>query len=197
MNLPYSRFAKMGHFNAVPLGSIRELPAESCKEIKASEGGKVVSGNNYWMDSTRSGNSILAGCDMKTEGLYKTYMHTPILPYCIAPPWGLFRHTWMSKHQCQNDVKCVSHEMNYTYVCYSSGWTGKYCKKGLPFVERKHESIVINSFSQKEWFYPRLFFKWFISLVLSYNNFRGAYEAFKTLHPMRFLQLSYNRNDKN
>ena len=93
MNLPYSPFAKMSHFNAVPLGSIRELPAESCKEIKASEGGKVVSGNNYWMDSTRSGNSILAGSDMKTEGLYKTYVHTPILPYCIAPPWGLFRHT--------------------------------------------------------------------------------------------------------
>ncbi|CAH3141332.1 unnamed protein product, partial [Pocillopora meandrina] len=51
----------------VPLGSILELPAESCKEIKASEGGKAISSNNYWMDSTRSDNSILAGCDMKTE----------------------------------------------------------------------------------------------------------------------------------
>ncbi|CAH3135337.1 unnamed protein product [Pocillopora meandrina] len=51
----------------VPLGSIRELPAESCKEIKASEGGQAVSGN-YWLDSTRSGNSILARCDMRTKG---------------------------------------------------------------------------------------------------------------------------------
>ena len=51
----------------VPLGSRRELPAESCKEIKASEGEQAVNGN-YWLDSTRSGNSILARCDMKTKG---------------------------------------------------------------------------------------------------------------------------------
>ena len=51
---------------SVPLGSIRGLPAKSCKEIKASEGGQAVSGN-YWLDST-SGNSILARCDMKTKG---------------------------------------------------------------------------------------------------------------------------------
>ena len=57
---------------SVPLGSIRELPAQSCKEIKASEGGQAVSGN-YWLDSTRSGNSILARCDMKTKGWYKTF----------------------------------------------------------------------------------------------------------------------------
>ncbi|CAH3137168.1 unnamed protein product [Pocillopora meandrina] len=50
----------------VPLGSIPELPAYSCREIKASEGGQAVSGT-YWLDSTRSGNSILAHCDMKTE----------------------------------------------------------------------------------------------------------------------------------
>ena len=49
----------------VPLGSIPELPADSCTEIKASEGGQAVSGN-YWLDSTRSGNSLLARCDMKT-----------------------------------------------------------------------------------------------------------------------------------
>ena len=52
---------------SVPLGSIRELPAKSCKEIKASEGGQAVSGN-YWLDSTTSGNSILARCNMKTKG---------------------------------------------------------------------------------------------------------------------------------
>ena len=57
---------------SVPLGSIRELPAESCKEIKASEGGQAVNGN-YWLDSTRSGNSIFARCDMKTKGWYKTF----------------------------------------------------------------------------------------------------------------------------
>ena len=46
---------------------MRELPAESCKEIKASEGEQAVNGN-YWLDSTRSGNSILARCDIETKG---------------------------------------------------------------------------------------------------------------------------------
>ena len=34
-------------FLIVPLGSIPVLPAESCKEIKASEEGKAVSGKNW------------------------------------------------------------------------------------------------------------------------------------------------------
>ena len=50
----------------VPLGSIPDLPADSCGEIKASEGAQAVSGN-YWLDATRSGKSIIARCDMKTE----------------------------------------------------------------------------------------------------------------------------------
>ena len=119
---------------AVPLGSIRELPAESCKEIKASEGEKAVSGNNYWMDSTRSGNSILAGCDMKTEGLYKTWF----LAFCCRANERTFLNRfsfslaadYCVKHQCQNDAKCVNRETNYTCACNSSGWTGKYCEKG-------------------------------------------------------------------
>ena len=58
---------RLFHSFPVPLGSIPSLAADSCNEIKASEGGQVVSGN-YWLDSTRSGNSILAHCDMKTGG---------------------------------------------------------------------------------------------------------------------------------
>ena len=51
----------------VPLGSIPELPAESCKEIKASGGGKAVSGR-YWIDSVVPGKVVLALCDMEREG---------------------------------------------------------------------------------------------------------------------------------
>ncbi|XP_068718908.1 uncharacterized protein [Montipora capricornis] len=36
----------------VPLGLIQEVPAESCSEIKASEGHSVISGN-YWHDSIK------------------------------------------------------------------------------------------------------------------------------------------------
>ena len=50
---------------AVPLGSIPELPAETCKEIKLSEG-HAVSGK-YWLNSIVSGKSVLAQCDMETE----------------------------------------------------------------------------------------------------------------------------------
>ena len=43
----------------VPLGSVPELPAESCAEIKASEGKDAVSGN-YWLDSIKPGKVVLA-----------------------------------------------------------------------------------------------------------------------------------------
>ena len=99
----------------------------------------MVSGNNYWMDSTRSGNSILAGCDMKTEGLYKTWF----LAFCCRANERTFLNRfsfslaadYCVKHQCQNDAKCVNRETNYTCACNSSGWTGKYCEKGSPFVK--------------------------------------------------------------
>ena len=51
----------------VPVGSIPELPVESCKEIKASEGRQAVSGK-YWFDSLIPGKVILAHCNMETEG---------------------------------------------------------------------------------------------------------------------------------
>ena len=54
-------------FGLVPLDSIPELPAETCKEIKASEGEKAVSGK-YWFDSIEPGNVLLAYCNMSTEG---------------------------------------------------------------------------------------------------------------------------------
>ncbi|XP_020622737.1 neurogenic locus notch homolog protein 3-like [Orbicella faveolata] len=53
--------------NRVPLGSIPGLPAETCTEIKASEGGQAVSGK-YWFDEYKTGKSVLTHCDMDTEG---------------------------------------------------------------------------------------------------------------------------------
>lgn len=50
-----------------PLGSIPELSAESCKEIKASEGGEAVSGK-YWFDLKNLETPVLAHCDMNSEG---------------------------------------------------------------------------------------------------------------------------------
>ncbi|KAL9959222.1 hypothetical protein ACROYT_G036319 [Oculina patagonica] len=50
----------------VPLGSIPELPAESCSEIKASEG-KEAPSTAYWLDPLRTGNIIRVLCDMISE----------------------------------------------------------------------------------------------------------------------------------
>jgi len=49
-------------YHAVPLGSIQELPAESCSEIKASEGNEMVNGD-YWIYSDGNGQTILARCE--------------------------------------------------------------------------------------------------------------------------------------
>ena len=53
--------------NPVSLGSIPELPADSCKEIKASEGEQAVS-DNYWLDLEKNGDPLNLYCDMTTDG---------------------------------------------------------------------------------------------------------------------------------
>ena len=58
---------KMSFVFSVPLGSVPELPAESCTEIRASEGENAVSGN-YWFDSIKPGEVVLARCDMSKQG---------------------------------------------------------------------------------------------------------------------------------
>ena len=49
------------------LFTIPDLPAESCNEIKGSEGRYAVKGN-YWLHFLEIGKIALAYCDMKTEG---------------------------------------------------------------------------------------------------------------------------------
>ena len=51
----------------VPLGSIPELPAQSCQEIKLSEGKDIIS-NMYWLDESGKGNAVLDYCDMAISG---------------------------------------------------------------------------------------------------------------------------------
>ncbi|KAL9974471.1 hypothetical protein ACROYT_G011505 [Oculina patagonica] len=51
-----------------PLGSIPELPAQSCQEIKASEGKDTIS-SKYWLDPTGTGTAVLVYCDMNLEDI--------------------------------------------------------------------------------------------------------------------------------
>ena len=62
---------------SVPLGSIQELPAETCDEIKRSEG-HAVSGK-YWFSTIKSGTSVLAYCNMDTNGEF-SQLHNRRLP---------------------------------------------------------------------------------------------------------------------
>ena len=75
----------------VPLGSIPELPAESCREIKASEGGQAVSGK-YWFDDKETGKSVLNHCDMDTEGNFLKYTLRYVFSFKLKwlnPSWIL------------------------------------------------------------------------------------------------------------
>ncbi|RMX40979.1 hypothetical protein pdam_00014857 [Pocillopora damicornis] len=85
----------------VPLGSIPELPAESCKEIKASEGGKAVSGK-YWLNSVVKDKSVIAYCDMDTEDTDE----------CSA-----------SVHVCAVNASCQNLQGSYSCSC-KPGFSG-------------------------------------------------------------------------
>ena len=50
--------------DAVPLGSIKELPAESCNEIVVSEGEQMADGK-YWIYSEENSEVIEAYCEGK------------------------------------------------------------------------------------------------------------------------------------
>ena len=62
----------------VPVGSIPELPAESCAEIKAIEGENAVSGS-YWLESTSIGSAIQAYCGEGIKTLWLCNRHAVIL----------------------------------------------------------------------------------------------------------------------
>ena len=55
------------HFYTAAFGSIPELPATNCREIKLSEGEQAFSGK-YWYYNPWTETATFAYCDMKTEG---------------------------------------------------------------------------------------------------------------------------------
>nr|XP_058952079.1 nephronectin-like [Pocillopora verrucosa] len=71
------RFYFKRDYKRVPLGSIPELPAGTCQEIKMSEGGQVVSGK-YWFHSIVPERTVLAPCDMKTEDVDECNSTIPV-----------------------------------------------------------------------------------------------------------------------
>lgn len=56
-------------FNKVPLGSIPEVPATSCLEVKASEGEEAANGY-YWLDRHNTGEAIQIYCHIGKDSLF-------------------------------------------------------------------------------------------------------------------------------
>ena len=85
----------------VPLGSVPELPAESCAEVRASEGEDAVS-VNYWFDSIKPGDVVLARCNMLTQGNYRlSGFQLDLVLKSVSPSHykslqipGCFYHQW-------------------------------------------------------------------------------------------------------
>ena len=58
---------QISYLSQVRIGTLPEMPAESCQEIKESEGEYAVDGM-YWMHFFDIGKIVLAHCDMTTLG---------------------------------------------------------------------------------------------------------------------------------
>ncbi|XP_068684933.1 uncharacterized protein [Montipora foliosa] len=68
------RFYMKRAFNRVPLGSIQELPAESCAEIKASEGNTVADSKHSIYSDENAGHVIQATC----QGVWQKINEDPV-----------------------------------------------------------------------------------------------------------------------
>ncbi|XP_066022423.1 uncharacterized protein [Pocillopora verrucosa] len=104
-----------------PLGSIPELPAISCLEIKASEGKNTISGK-YWLDPTGTGKAILINCDMASGDMDEC-------KYNIR--------------DCDVNANCTNTYVSYKCTC-KAGYTGDghSCSGTLNFViQDDHECV--------------------------------------------------------
>jgi len=96
-----ARFYKRRLSNRAPLGSIPELPAHSCQEIKASEGKDTIS-SKYWLDPTANGAAVLVYCDMDLGDVDE----------CIT-----------GNHDCDVNANCTNTVGGHNCTC-KEGFTG-------------------------------------------------------------------------
>ena len=109
-----------------PLGSIPELPASSCQEIKASEGKDTIS-SKYWLDTTENGTAVLVYCDMDLEGYLQSYN------LCIVTLNSLFEDVF--RIICYLDVdECITGNHGCVVNANCTNTVGGHnctCKKGF------------------------------------------------------------------
>jgi len=99
--------------NRVPLGSIPELAAESCKEIKMSE--EETTSGMYWLSSINPGIPSIAFCNMTTEDINE----------CTSSPPACNINA-----QCSNTIGSYRCTCNPGYTGNGKTCTGAQFRKG-------------------------------------------------------------------
>ncbi|CAH3020498.1 unnamed protein product [Porites evermanni] len=135
-----NRFYFRRYKNRVPLGSIPELPAESCKEVMESEE-QAVSGK-YWLYTIKENIPVLAHCNMETfdcpnyqnltNGNRKvTHGSSPPLCDNSLNGWYRFQGNAGTKmpSSCVAPSKCSTHATGWLNGTHPSVQEGKVTKK--------------------------------------------------------------------
>lgn len=137
-----TRFYMKRARNRVPLGSIQELPAESCKEIKDSEGNEMVNGD-YWIYSDGNGQTIRARCEENWQKINTE-------PVCFGSPddnYGAFNITKtgpvkkMKLVRKSGSIKCNPNKTESYWGCTFQSYYGS---NGLMTIitNAKNEAIL-------------------------------------------------------
>ncbi|XP_068734290.1 uncharacterized protein [Montipora capricornis] len=114
-----TRFYMKRAFNRVPLGSIQELPAESCAEIKASEGYKVADSKHWIYSDENGGQAIQATCQEEWQKINEN----PVRFGARSNQYGAFHMTKtgdvkaMKLVHRSGSIKCNSNDVASYWSC--------------------------------------------------------------------------------
>ncbi|XP_068733825.1 uncharacterized protein [Montipora capricornis] len=131
------RFYMKRAFNRVPLGSIQELPAKSCAEIKASEGNKVADSKHWIYSDENAGQVIQATCQEEWQKINED-------PVCFGArddQYGAFHMTKtgnvtaMKLSHRSGSIKCNS-------VTGASYWS---CTNSFYYANNTFMTIITNA----------------------------------------------------
>jgi len=114
--------------NRVPLGSIRELPAETCSEIKASEGNEMTN-SAYWIYlDGNAGQATLARC----QGFWQKINTNPV---CFGARNNTYGEFSITKTGRVKTMKLV-HKSGSLYCnqVYGDSFWG--CKHHIPYIDQ-------------------------------------------------------------
>ena len=103
-------------FNAVPLGSVPELPATSCLEINANEGKRMDDGT-YWM--LLSGKIVRAFCNMTSqpEGIFcGSSVRPDLINRIIGWGWIIWYEELCRSASLDDAIQQLHYSSNHTKV---------------------------------------------------------------------------------